>query len=99
MQCNSILFLFYFAGLDKIREEFVSWAWRFGKTPKFSVTRSFPVPSVMARQSEVNFNGINEELAISLEVVKGVIEDVTLKIPPSMMSAKGILCHTIITNN
>lgn len=76
-------------GLDKIREEFVSWAWRFGKTPKFSVTRSFPVPGVLARQSEASSNGVTEELAISLEVVKGVIEDVTLRIPPSMMTAKG----------
>ncbi|KAJ1532387.1 hypothetical protein ONE63_000987 [Megalurothrips usitatus] len=79
----------WFPGLDKIREEFVSWAWRYGKTPKFSVSRSFPVPSVLARQSEASPNGVKEELAISLDVIKGVIEDVTLKIPPSMMSAQG----------
>ncbi|XP_034253617.1 lipoyltransferase 1, mitochondrial isoform X2 [Thrips palmi] len=79
----------WFPGLDKIREEFVSWAWRFGKTPKFTVTRSFPVPGVLARQSEAPSNGAAEEVAISLEVVKGVIEDVTLRIPPSMMTAKG----------
>lgn len=79
----------WFPGLDKIREEFVSWAWRFGKTPKFTVTRSFPVPGVLARQSETSSNGVPEELAISLEVVKGIIEDVTLRIPPSMMTAKG----------
>lgn len=80
----------WFPGLDKIREEFVSWAWRFGKTPKFTVTRSFPVPGVMARQSEASSNGAAEEVAISLEVVKGVIEDVTLRIPPTMMTAKGL---------
>lgn len=79
----------WFPGLDKIREEFVSWAWRFGKTPKFTVTRSFPVPGVLARQSEASANGTKEELAISLEVIKGIIEDVTLRIPPTMMTAKG----------
>jgi len=75
----------WFPGLDKIREEFVSWAWRYGKTPKFTVSRSFPVPNMITRQSGV----AEEELAISLEVVKGVIEDVTLRIPPSVVSAKG----------
>lgn len=79
----------WFPGLDKIRDEFVSWAWRYGKTPNFTVTRSFPVPTGVARHSESTPSGVKEELAISLEVVKGVIEDVTLKIPPSMMSARG----------
>lgn len=79
----------WFPGLDMIREEFVSWAWRFGKTPKFTVTKSFPVPSVLARQSGISSNGLNEELTISLEVTRGVIEDVSLKIPPSMMSTQG----------
>ncbi|XP_026275491.1 lipoyltransferase 1, mitochondrial [Frankliniella occidentalis] len=79
----------WFPGLEEIREEFVSWAWRYGKTPKFTVSRSFPVPDMIARQSGVPLKDIKEDLAISFEVVKGVIEDVTLKIPPSMMSAKG----------
>lgn len=77
------------AGLDAIREEFVSWAWRFGKTPRFTVTRSFPIPSIMARQSGAMSAGLDKELAISLDVTKGVIEDVTLKIPPNMMTANG----------
>ncbi|KAK3926667.1 Lipoyltransferase 1, mitochondrial [Frankliniella fusca] len=79
----------WFPGLDKIREEFVSWAWRYGRTPEFTVSRSFPVPHLIARESGMPLKDVKEELAISLKVVKGVIEDVTLKIPPSMMSARG----------
>lgn len=79
----------WFPGLDEIREEFVSWAWRFGRTPPFSVTRSFPVPEVLAKHSPNSTTGVAQELAITLDVSKGMIEDVNLKIPPTMMTAKG----------
>jgi len=79
----------WFPGLDEIREEFVSWAWRFGRTPPFSVTRSFPVPEVLAKQSSNSSTSVAQELAITLDVSKGMIEDVSLKIPPTMMTAKG----------
>lgn len=35
----------WFPGLMKIRENFASWDWRFGKTPKFTVQKEIQLKS------------------------------------------------------
>lgn len=35
----------WFPGLMEIREEFASWNWRFGKTPKFTVQKDVAMKS------------------------------------------------------
>lgn len=35
----------WFPGLSELRENFASWDWRFGKTPKFSVQKNIELKS------------------------------------------------------
>lgn len=72
----------WFPGLEKIKEEFSSWDWCYGKTPKFEVTRSFPVCPETTGES-------SKELKITLFVEKGIIQNVTLTVPPGIKSANG----------
>nr|CAD7413030.1 unnamed protein product [Timema poppensis] len=74
----------WFPGLEKSREELASWDWRFGKTPKFTVTRSFRVPEELTEDSMAD-----EELRIKLDINNGIIEDITLQIPPGFMLVSG----------
>nr|CAD7448582.1 unnamed protein product [Timema bartmani] len=84
----------WFPGLEKSREELASWDWRFGKTPKFQVTRSFRVPEELTEDSMAD-----EELRIKLDINNGIIEDITLQIPPGFMSASGFHGDaSVITN-
>ncbi|CAG2058444.1 unnamed protein product [Timema podura] len=84
----------WFPGLEKTREELASWDWRFGKTPKFQVTRSFRVPEELTEDSMAD-----EELRIKLDINNGIIEDITLQIPPGFMSASGFHGDaSVITN-
>ncbi|KAK7861686.1 hypothetical protein R5R35_005357 [Gryllus longicercus] len=75
----------WFPGLNKLKEELSSWDWRFGKTPKFQVNKSFRVPKEFLGEGEMGV----QELKVSLEVNKGIIDDVTLKLPPGLLSTNG----------
>lgn len=35
----------WFPGLNRLRDEFASWDWRFGKTPKFNVQKNIELKS------------------------------------------------------
>lgn len=35
----------WFPGLNRLREDFASWDWRFGKTPKFNVQKNIELKS------------------------------------------------------
>lgn len=72
-------------GLDKLRAELTSWDWRFGKSPKFNVTRTFQVPQELLGKDELR----NEELSITIDVNKGMVEDVMLMVPPGLKAANG----------
>jgi lipoyltransferase 1 len=72
-------------GLDKLRVEFTSWDWCFGKSPKFSVTRTFQVPQELLGKDELR----NQELSITIDVNKGIVEDVMLMVPPGLKAANG----------
>jgi lipoyltransferase 1 len=72
-------------GLEKLRAEFASWGWRFGKSPKFNVTRTFRVPQELLGKDELT----DQELSITIDVNKGLVEDVVLIVPPGLAAAKG----------
>lgn len=75
-----------FSGINKIREEYESWDWRFGRTPKFSILRTFDVPEsllqedVSAQQEQI-FERDSKQLTISMNVERGLINDVHLSVP------------------
>ncbi|PSN32985.1 Lipoyltransferase 1 [Blattella germanica] len=76
----------WFPGLDKLRSEFRSWEWRFGKSPKFTVTRNFRVPQELLGKDELT----NQDLTITIDVNKGLVEDIMLTVPPGLKAANGI---------
>lgn len=58
----------WFPGLNALRENFASWDWRFGKTPKFNVQKNIQLKS----GDEV----LN--LKLNIEVEKGLISNIEL---------------------
>lgn len=82
--------------MNKIRSEFSSWEWRFGKTPQFTVTRTLPLPqniqtsiSNNSASSSADSKSNNPELKIHLEVEKGIVRDVKLHIPHGLATVHG----------
>ncbi|ODM99978.1 Lipoyltransferase 1, mitochondrial [Orchesella cincta] len=69
----------WFPGLDKIRSEFRSWDWNYGKTPEFSFHRSYPVG--LGRDGNIAAN-----ISFRLKVVKGLIQLATLELPSEKQS-------------
>ncbi|XP_059484518.1 lipoyltransferase 1, mitochondrial isoform X2 [Neocloeon triangulifer] len=70
----------WFPGLEKSRAEFVSWSWRFGKTPDFTVTREFAVPRDMCVSEGAT-------LKVHTKVVKGLVAAMSVTVPPGFASA------------
>jgi len=66
----------WFPGLDKLRKEFESTQWIFGKTPKFKVCRSFIVPASVL-DSDAGAAGAGQ-FHVELEVNKGRVDTVTV---------------------
>lgn len=87
----------WFPGLEKLRQDMSSWNWRFGKTPRFDVTRSFPIPRELATNEAVTeaekLNKVSTgdtssaQLTVKMEVVNGRVSDVTITIPPGFLGA------------
>ncbi|CAH2236392.1 lipoyltransferase 1, mitochondrial isoform X2 [Pararge aegeria] len=75
----------WFPGLSELKSELESWDWAFGRTPEFTVSRSFPVPAELLAPSKVY--SATQELVISMTVEKGLIDDVTLNIPPGLVES------------
>ncbi|CAH0727485.1 unnamed protein product, partial [Brenthis ino] len=75
----------WFPGLAEIKNELVTWDWSFGRTPLFTVSRSFPVPAELLAPSKIY--SASQELVISMTVEKGLINDVTLNIPPGLIES------------
>lgn len=73
----------WFPGLTEIRENFETWDWNYGKTPKFTINRTFPVPEHLL----TNYEGNCLDLCITLKVEHGRINDVTLFVPPGLTSS------------
>lgn len=72
-------------GLDEIKNELKTWDWNYGRTPVFTVSRSFPVPAELLAPSRVY--SATQELVINMTVEKGLINDVTLSIPPGLVDS------------
>lgn len=60
--------MFLILGLAKLRDELVSWEWRYGKTPKFTATRTCA--------------GLQDAL-LALQVEAGTITDVAIRVAAS----------------
>ncbi|XP_047020424.1 lipoyl amidotransferase LIPT1, mitochondrial isoform X2 [Helicoverpa armigera] len=75
----------WFPGLAELRNELQSWDWNYGRTPVFTVSRSFPVPAELLAPSKAY--SATQELVISMSVDKGLIDDVTLNIPPGLVES------------
>lgn len=73
------------SGLAELKNELQTWDWSFGRTPVFTVSRSFPVPPELLSPSKVY--SATQELIISMTVDKGLINDVTLNIPPGLVES------------
>lgn len=69
-------------GLQKIQSEFDSWEWKYGRTPKFQITRSFPLPQHISTTGDRV-----EQLQVTVTVASGLVEDIVMMIPPSLMSS------------
>lgn len=69
----------WFPGLDEIRDQFVGWDWCYGKTPKFSISKSFAVPDSLAHSY-----GATGDVKVTMAVEQGRISDVTLLVPPGL---------------
>ena len=63
----------WFPGIDKLKEDFLSEKWIFGKTPKFKVSKSFKVPEEIMRTPEL------AEMCLEIEVVNGIVENVKIQ--------------------
>lgn len=58
----------WFPGLSELRENFSSWDWRYGKTPKFSVQKN-----IQLKAGDESHN-----LKLNVEVEKGLISNIEL---------------------
>ncbi|XP_045777728.1 lipoyltransferase 1, mitochondrial isoform X2 [Maniola jurtina] len=75
----------WFPGLSELKNDLESWDWTYGRTPMFTVSRSFPVPAELLAPSRVY--SATQELVITMTVEKGLIDDVTLNIPPGLVES------------
>ncbi|XP_020292819.1 lipoyltransferase 1, mitochondrial [Pseudomyrmex gracilis] len=62
----------WFPGIDEFSNEFRSWDWNFGKTPKFTVSRTVDVST---------HDGKTHRLNLSLEVQNGIVEEIKMSLP------------------
>lgn len=62
----------WFPGLEKIRSEYHSWDWRYGKTPKFVARKEYELEDNLGT------------LSVGVEVDRGVVGGVVLSIPPGV---------------
>jgi len=86
----------WFPGLAAIRDEFESYSWIYGRTPKFKVKQTFPVPNdlfinglhdcdYMESSKCISKNKDNQlvpQIQIELEVNSGIVEIVKIQQQP-----------------
>jgi len=64
----------WFPGLGKIRSDYKSWEWNYGKTPAFSVHQAYPIGLGGSQDSTTNID-------FHLKITKGRIENAQLQLP------------------
>ncbi|XP_043276397.1 lipoyltransferase 1, mitochondrial isoform X1 [Venturia canescens] len=79
----------WFPGLEKLKNEYKSWDWTFGKSPKFTVTRTVDMPAE---------NGQFHALTLTLSVENGIVEDIKMSLPKDVAQADGIEHASVITS-
>lgn len=78
-----------FAGLNELVNEFKSWEWNYGKTPKFTVTRVLDVP---LRDNKVH------RFTLTLDIQAGIIEEIKMRLPADLVSNDFSQEASVITN-
>ncbi|XP_015522208.1 lipoyltransferase 1, mitochondrial isoform X1 [Neodiprion lecontei] len=68
----------WFPGITMLRDEFASWEWTFGKTPKFSVTQQLELSTI---------HGEVHELTLTLDIENGIVEEIKMSLPTSLKVA------------
>lgn len=72
----------WFPGISELRENFSSWDWRIGKTPKFSVQKSIQLKSEGAdQQQHQQQQQQQQEMKVKVDVEKGLIQEISLLVP------------------
>ncbi|XP_012528925.1 lipoyltransferase 1, mitochondrial [Monomorium pharaonis] len=79
----------WFPGIDKFIDEFRSWDWVFGKTPKFTVTRTLEFPA---------HDGKIYHLNLSLEVQNCIVEEIKMSLPAGLVSTNFTQEASVISN-
>ncbi|XP_065202510.1 lipoyl amidotransferase LIPT1, mitochondrial [Planococcus citri] len=69
----------YFPGLDEKIENFQSWQWRFGRTPKFTVKASSSMSEIFAKSVS------SEQTEIDIDVEAGIVKNISVNVPPSFI--------------
>lgn len=64
----------WFPGITELRTNFESWAWRFGKTPAFSVERKVQ----MKNGEDGEDKEVKHELKLRVDVAEGLISGISL---------------------
>lgn len=66
----------WYPGLNDLRNQYVSWEWRFGKTPKFTALRTL----------QLKCNEKNLDVQLKVNVDAGIIVDIMLVLPNCEMT-------------
>lgn len=70
----------WFPGISELRENFSSWDWRIGKTPKFSVQKSIQLKSAEGADQQQQQQQ-QQEMKVKVDVEKGLIQEISLLVP------------------
>lgn len=72
-----------------MRNEFCSWDWNFGKTPKFTVSRTLDIPA---------HDGKMHRLNLTLEIQNGIVEEIKMSLPAGLVSTNFEQDVSVISN-
>ncbi|XP_051153315.1 lipoyltransferase 1, mitochondrial [Leptopilina boulardi] len=79
----------WFPGIDQLTEEFRSWQWIYGKTPKFTVTRYIEMATG---------NNSSNRLKLILDIHDGIVNDIQLILPTNLVPSGCNENASVITN-
>lgn len=71
----------WFPGIDKLRDDLQGHQWVFGKTPKFTVAKSFDLPEEFFS----TITSAEPRIGFEIEVNQGTIKDVLVKLPMGLL--------------
>lgn len=87
----------WFPGITELRNNFESWAWRYGKTPAFVVERKVPLKKQQQQQVKSQEDELEEEvqskrheMKLRVDVKEGLIDDIKLVLGGDSSNADSI---------